>query len=92
MIHHRKTKLFKDPIKQIIFEWCLDDNGQNMMYKANGNERYPDFKLYKMIARNVHNHVPSKQLERKEFKQFLIDNKNISKLNIDINIDIIPEF
>ena len=89
-----KTNLFNnDPIKKIIFEWCLDDKGQNMMYKANGNERYPDFKLYKMIARNVHNHIPSKQLEREEFKQFLVNPKHLSKIKeIDINIDNIPEF
>ena len=28
-------------------------------------KRYPDFKLYKMIARKVHNHIPSKVIEKK---------------------------
>ena len=80
----------KDPVKRIIFEWCLDDNGVNMLYKNNGQDRYPDFKLYKMIARCVHNHTPQAQLERPEFD-------NYSKFKDDvptdiINIDVIPSY
>jgi hypothetical protein len=56
-----------DPVKRLIVEWCLDDKGVNMLYKGNGVDRYPDFKLYKMIARCVHNHTPQAQLERPEF-------------------------
>jgi len=89
-----------DPIKKIIVEWCLDDKGINLLYKNNGDERYPDFKLYKMIARHVHNHTPQKQLDRQEFKQFLIkeevsENKvkmEKTQYNIIIDIDKIPSF
>jgi len=63
-------KCAKDPVKKIIIDWCLDDNGVNVLYKNDGSDRYPDFKLYKMIARFVHNHTPQAQLERKEFKAF----------------------
>lgn len=65
-----------DPIKRLIVEWCLDDKGINMLYKNNGTDRYPDFKLYKMIARCVHNHTPHAQLERPEFKAFLFNGIN----------------
>ena len=80
----------KHPIKRLIFEWCLDDKGINMLYKNNGADRYPDFKLYKMIARCVHNHTPHAQLERSEFDAF-------SKFKGDvpdevINIDAIPSY
>lgn len=80
----------KDPIKRLIVEWCLDDKGINMLYKNNGTDRYPDFKLYKMIARCVHNHIPQAQLERPEFDSF-------SKFKGDvpddvINIDNIPSY
>jgi hypothetical protein len=79
-----------DPVKRLIVEWCLDDKGINMLYKNNGTDRYPDFKLYKMIARCVHNHTPQSQLERPEFKSF-------SKFKGDIpsdviNIDNIPSY
>ena len=80
----------KDPIKRLIVEWCLDDKGINMLYKNNGTDRYPDFKLYKMIARCVHNHTPQAQLARPEFNAF-------SKFKGDIppdviNIDNIPVY
>jgi len=83
----------KDPVKRLIFEWCLDDKGINMLYKNNGVERYPEFKLYKMIARCVHYHTPQAQLERPEFAAYEFKyNKNISQdiLNSIIDIDNIP--
>jgi hypothetical protein len=81
---------------KLIVEWCIDDNGVNILYKNNGDERYPDFKLYKMIARCVHNHTPQSQLEREEFKKYLVSNKNtIGKQgnnDININIDELPSY
>jgi hypothetical protein len=71
-----------DPIKRLIVEWCLDDKGINMLYKNNGTDRYPDFKLYKMIARCVHNHTPQAQLERPEFNAY-------SKFKGDVSPDVI---
>ena len=82
----------KNPIKHLIFEWCLDDKGINMLYKNNGVERYPDFKLYKMIARCVHNHTPQAQLERPEFDAFSKFNHDIKNPEEVINIDKIPSY
>ena len=79
-----------DPVAKLIVEWCLDDKGINLLYKNNGMERYPDFKLYKMIARHVHNHTPQAQLERKEFSSFSISHKKISKNEKIFNIDALP--
>lgn len=82
-----------DPVKKIIIEWCLDDKGVNMLYKNNGLDRYPDFKLYKMIARCVHNHTPQAQLERPEFDAFSKFNESISTIQKDvIDIDKIPVY
>jgi hypothetical protein len=81
-----------DTVKKLVVEWCLDDKGINLLYKNNGVDRYPDFKLYKMIARCVHNHTPQSQLERPEFKQYEI---NKSKENIPkdmLDIDSIPVY
>ena len=78
-------------IALLINEWCLDDNGINVLYKNNGDERYPDFKLYKMIARHVHNHTPAAQLDRREFDCFQINKKSIINEKI-INIDLIPTY
>ena len=85
-----KTLTNCSPIVRLIVEWCIDDNGINVLYKNNGDERYPDFKLYKMIARCVHNHTPQAQLERDEFNRFLISGKNLQKTDIVTNIDDLP--
>jgi hypothetical protein len=77
-----------DPVKRIIFEWCLDDKGINVLYKNNGVERYPDFKLYKMIARCVHNHTPQAQLERPQFDNFRFSGE-IKNIDDIVNIDVI---
>jgi hypothetical protein len=60
----------EDEFKDIITTWCMDDQHRNVLYKKNGNERYPGFKLYKMIARTVHRHTPEQQLEQPCFKKF----------------------
>jgi hypothetical protein len=76
-----------NPVVKLIVEWCLDDNGINVLYKNNGIERYPDFKLYKMISRYVHNHTPSSQLNRPEFSNYLVNKLKIPKDVIIMNID-----
>jgi len=79
-----------DTVKRLVVEWCLDDKGINLLYKNNGQDRYPDFKLYKMIARCVHNHTPHAQLERPEFKKFALAKGDGLKEVIDI--DAIPVY
>jgi hypothetical protein len=86
---HKLSKC-ADPVKRLIVEWCLDDKGINMLYKNNGTDRYPDFKLYKMIARCVHNHTPQAQLERPEFNAFS-DFKGAVPDDV-IDIDSIPSY
>jgi hypothetical protein len=83
-----------EPLVKLITEWCLDDNGVNILYKNTGVERYPNFKLYKMIARLVHNHTPEAQLERDEFKKYLISNKTKidTKNTLIINLDYLPSY
>jgi hypothetical protein len=60
----------KVPVYDLIISWLYDDNGVNILYKKNGEERYPDFKLYKMIARLVHNHLPENQFSHECFKKY----------------------
>jgi hypothetical protein len=86
----RLIKKCKDPIKRLILEWCLDDKGINMLYKNDGTDRYPEFKLYKMIARCVHNHTPQAQLDRPEFNAFSEFKGDIPSDVIDI--DSIPSY
>ena len=79
-----------DPVCKLIHEWCLDDKGRNVLYKSNGEERYPGFKLYKMIVRTVTKHVPSKQLEKDIFDAYRVSKNKLNKKTKIINIDKIP--
>lgn len=58
------------PLARLVSEWCADDHGRNMLFKSTGEERYPNFKLYKMIARSVSRHTPQAQLNRPLFRAF----------------------
>jgi hypothetical protein len=60
----------RDELQRTIHRWCLDDKKASVLYKKNGSERYPDFKLYKMIAKTVHEHTPQNQLSFPFFSQF----------------------
>ena len=83
------------PLEKIIINWCLDDKGRNVLYKNNGDERYPDFKLYKMIARTVHNHTPENEFNRVKnniFNKFLSSRKKIGKKAKVFNVDDIPSY
>jgi hypothetical protein len=82
--------LKKSAAFRIIYKWLLDDKGRNILYKKNGEERYPEFKLYKMIARTVHNHVPKDEIKRNEFASYKISRKKINKKAKVIFIDNIP--
>jgi hypothetical protein len=79
-----------DNLQKTVRRWCMDDNGKNILYKKNGEERYPSFKLYKMIARTVHNHSPEAQLEEPYFKQFLLLKEDVKDVNSVIDLDALP--
>lgn len=69
-----------DELQNTIIRWCLDDNKKNILYKTNGEERYPDFKLYKMIARNVHRHTPREELKVSTFSKYEINHTDLEEL------------
>lgn len=61
IIDHDEPDRELDEFQTLVNQWCQDDRNKNVLYKANGKERYPNFKLYKMIARAVHSHTPDSQ-------------------------------
>jgi hypothetical protein len=83
----------KSRLVAVIVDWITDDNGRNILYKQSGVDRYPDFKLYKMIARTVHNKVPSQQLLKHTiFTQYEIPQKSVKKSMTVLDIDAIPSY
>ena len=90
------NKCKKDEIAKLVNDWCKDDKGRNVLYTSEGDERYPEFKLYKMIARTVNNCLPEKQLEKSIFSKFVVSKKlirnNLRDKNVlYLDIDIIPK-
>jgi hypothetical protein len=61
------AKIYTETVSEVynlLWAWLQDDSGRNVLRKADGEERYPDFDLYKALASEVHNAVPCRQLER----------------------------
>jgi hypothetical protein len=95
-----------DPIIKMIVKWTTDDKGRNVLYKSNGEERYPDFKLYKMISRSVHGHIPSNEIHNQLFDTYKITHKKYKKhaalsakflkdgrnTHILMNVDTLPNY
>ena len=77
-------------LKTLVDSWCEDDYGKNILYKSSGEERYPGFKLYKMIARCVNNLVPKDILCQPIFAKYrLADLDDQTPL---IDIDAMPTY
>jgi hypothetical protein len=74
-------------LKNLIDEWCEDDYGKNILYKSSGEERYPGFKLYKMIARIVNNLVPKDIMRKPVFAKY---RQTKAPKEPIINIDAMP--
>jgi hypothetical protein len=92
-ISETQTLVKKNKLLELIYSWLKDDKGRNILYKNDGEERYPEFKLYKMIARTVHNAIPEEQLKHDIFKKYIVNKKSInSKFKSKIiNLDSIPK-
>lgn len=82
VIENEKDTLLTNLVKS----WCTDDKGKNILYKSSGEERYPEFKLYKMISRTVHHCIPEEQLKNPLFSTYIIDGNHIDTSQI-MNID-----
>jgi hypothetical protein len=81
------------PFSRFLLKLCQDDMGNHILYKTTGEERYPNFKLYKMISRTVHNHTPDNILRMECFLKFVSSEEGQvqSKQSVYINLDtLIP--
>ena len=75
---------------RMILNWCNDDKGRNVLYKRSGIERYPNFKLYKMIARTVHEHTPANALKNNCMQRYKSSRSNMGRKARIMNIDSLP--
>lgn len=76
-------------IKNLILRWITDDNNHNILYKSNGEERYPDFKLYKMIAIKAnHRCCPVETIQAGYFQDFIL-NKQKSTTDVKSKLFVV---
>ena len=68
----------------MINDWLIDDKGRNILYKTDGEERYPEFKLYKMITHRELSDVTGAQLDLYYKKAYEYCDK-AKKLVLEIN-------
>ncbi|NBO09771.1 MAG: hypothetical protein EBV30_10640, partial [Actinobacteria bacterium] len=61
------------PLYNVLWKWMLDDAGKNVLVEPSGEERFPDFDLYKHIAAHVHGAVPSRQFSEPAFDRFQVN-------------------
>jgi len=88
----KDTKDCEDNLSKLIKEWCEDDNKKNILYKDNDKERYPGFKLYKMITRSVTKHTPENQLKNPLFSRLKSSRRHLKKSSVVVDIDKIPSY
>ena len=59
-------------IYKLLKLWCMDKYGNFLV------ENEDSFDLYRIIAKNVISAVPKKQINKKIFKRFIVEKKDIS--------------
>jgi hypothetical protein len=75
------------PVYNMLWEWLQDDSGKNVLRKPDGDERYPDFDLYKAISAEVHNAVPCRQLTRVIFNSYMCAEAPTGAAVYDLHIE-----
>ena len=63
----RITYETESPLYNILWKWLTDDEGKSIMRKPDDSERFPDFDLYKHIARHAKNSVPREEIQAAYF-------------------------
>jgi hypothetical protein len=67
----------ESPLYNVLWSWMVDDDGENILIEADGEEKFPDFGLYKHIAAKVHTAVPAQQFSKPAFDRFHVAEKEV---------------
>jgi hypothetical protein len=74
-----KVKETESELYNTLWKWLLCDDDTNILHNPDGSDRYPDFDLYKVIAAQVHDAIPSEQVKKPVFEVFRVNKKKIPK-------------
>jgi hypothetical protein len=74
----RVTFETESKLYNMLWFWLTDSEGKNILRNPDDTERFPDFDLYKHIARYANNCVPREQAQAAYFEaQYKIDETKI---------------
>lgn len=59
-----------EPLFNLVWSWLIDSSGVNVLEEEDGEEKYPGFDLYQVIAATVNSAVPEDQLKKGVFTPF----------------------
>jgi len=59
-----------EPLFNLIWSWLVDKDGVNVLEEEDGDEKYPGFDLYQVIAATIKSAVPNEQLKKAIFAPF----------------------
>ena len=68
------------PLYNVLWSWMLDDDGRNVLVEPSGEERFPDFDLYKHIAEKVHCAIPAYQFSKAAFDRFQVNPSEVTEV------------
>lgn len=67
------------PLYNMLWCWIVDTNGNNILVDEDGDEKYPDFTLYKVLASSMKSAIPLEQINNTAFNCFKIKKDDIPK-------------
>ena len=70
------------PLFNLLWQWTLDDDGKTVFEDRDGEEKYPGFELYVVIAKTVHDAVPRDQVRKPVFESFHYKGKIAAKMPV----------
>lgn len=62
-----------NPLYNLLWTWLRDDDGKTVLETQDGDEKYPGFDLYSIIASSVHGANPDAQFKLPIFQQFKLN-------------------
>lgn len=65
------------PLYNLLWSWMIDDDGENILIDADGEEKFPDFGLYRHIAAKIHSAVPAQQFSKPALDRFQVSEKEV---------------
>jgi hypothetical protein len=70
---NRIVKETKSDLFNTLWMWLIDNEGRNILFDEDNDERFPDFDLYVHISSSCFNCVPKEQIYKKPFTKFIVN-------------------